>query len=302
VISLERAAKAAALAPRLVWNAHVHPRPRRTPLVSVVIATFNWSTVLRHSIRSALWQSYPALEVIVVGDACTDDSEEVVRSFGDERVRWDNLPRNSGSQSLPNNRGIELARGEYVAYLGHDDLWLPTHLVHLVSALERSGAGLAYAAVNSVGPPGSNVRFITGIRSKAPSAVLHRRDVVDTVGGWRDYRTMVTPPDIEFVDRVIATHGVAFSGALTVCKFTSSMRKNSYRERRDHEQREYVARILGERAFVEREVLAYLWLRLRRAPQSLPARDPVPEVVPPGWYVTQARRIRGLPDDPETGG
>jgi len=62
--------------------------------------------------------------VIVVGDACTDDSESIVRSFGDPRVRWDNLSENSGNHALPNQRGIELARGEYVAYLSHDDLWL----------------------------------------------------------------------------------------------------------------------------------------------------------------------------------
>ena len=96
---LARRARQAGSVVRLVRNAHVHPKPRATPLVSVLIATYNWSSVLRHAVRSALWQTYPAVEVIVVGDACTDDSEAVVRSFGDGRVRWDNLERNSGSQS-----------------------------------------------------------------------------------------------------------------------------------------------------------------------------------------------------------
>jgi len=91
---------------------------------------------------------------------------------------------------------------------------------------------------------------------------------------------------------------VAYSGALTVCKFPSAMRKNSYRERRDDEQRRYVDRISRERAFVERDLLADPWLRLRRAPPSLPELDPVPKVVPPGWHVTQWRRVRGLPDEP----
>jgi len=136
-------------------------------------------------IRSALWQTYPSLEVIVVGDGCTDDSADVVRSLGDPRVRWDNLPQNTGSQSLPNNRGVELARGEYVAYLGHDDLWLPTHLAHLVSALQQSRVGLGWSSVEAIGPPRSNVRRVTGLRWKPPSAVLHRRDVVEVVGGWR---------------------------------------------------------------------------------------------------------------------
>jgi glycosyltransferase involved in cell wall biosynthesis len=289
---------------RLVKNAHVQPTLRRTPLVSVVIATYNWSSVLRHAIRSALWQTYPALEVIVVGDACTDDSEEVVRSFGDSRVRWDNLPENSGTQAFPNNRGIELARGEYVAYLGHDDLWLPAHLTHLVAALERSGAGLALAATEAIGPPGSNVRSIRGHRTdvvdrwRSPSAILHRRDVVDAVGGWRDFRTLVEPPDVDFVERVMARVGLTHSLALTVCKFNAAWRKDSYKLRRDDEQRRYAARIQRERLFVERELAAYVWLRLRRPPQSLPELDPVPDVVPPGWHVRQWRRVRGLPDEP----
>ena len=288
---------------RLLRNAHVHPRPRETPLVSVVIATYNWSNVLRHAVRSALWQTYPALEVIVVGDGCTDDSEAVVRSFGDPRVRWDDLGANSGSQSLPNNRGIELARGEYVAYLGHDDLWLPTHLVHLVSALQRSGAGLAYSAVDAVGPPGSNARALTGHRPdlgfhwRPPSGILHRRDAVDFVGGWRDYRTLVEPPDIEFVERVIGRFGVAHTFALTACKFPSAWRQDSYRLRRDDEQRVYAARIERERLFVERELATYARLRLARRPQLLPKPEPAPAVVPPGWHVRQMRKARGLPDD-----
>jgi glycosyltransferase involved in cell wall biosynthesis len=263
-----------------------------------VIPTYNWSSVLRHSIASALAQTYPALEVIVVGDACTDDSAEVVASFRDPRVRWDNLERNSGAQSFPNNRGIELARGEYVAYLGHDDLWLPTHLDHLVCAIQRSGAGLVYAAVNAVGPPGSNLRWISGLRGKPPSGVLHRRDVVARVGGWRDFRTIVDPPDAEFIDRVSDAYGAAFSGALSVCKFPSGWRRDSYITRRDDEQRLYAARMARERMFVERETLTFLWLYLRRAPQSLPALEATPDDVPPGWYVGQLRRIRGLPNLP----
>jgi glycosyltransferase involved in cell wall biosynthesis len=262
--------------------------------------------VLRHAIGSALRQTYPALEVIVVGDACTDDSEDVVRSFGDARVRWDNLPENSGSQSLPNNRGIELARGEYVAYLGHDDLWLPGHVAHLMAAVQRSGAGLAVSAVQAIGPPGSKARRLTGhrpdlgFRWRPPTGTLHRRDTVEEVGWWRDYRTIVEPPDVDFVDRVVARYGIAHSMALTALKFPSAWRKDSYRLRRDDEQRAYALRIERERFFVERELAAYAWLRLARRPEQLPQAAPTPEVVPPGWHVRQMRKARGLPDEPES--
>jgi hypothetical protein len=83
-----------------------------------------------------------------------------------------------------------------------------------------------------------------------------------------------------------------------VIKLNSAWRRDSYVTRRDDEQRAYAARIERKRFFVERELLAHVWLRLRRAPRALPELDPVPEVVPPGWHVRQYRRIRGLPEEP----
>jgi glycosyltransferase involved in cell wall biosynthesis len=281
-----------------VANAHRHPRPRGDALVSVVIATYNWSSVLAHAVSSALRQTYPNLEVIVVGDGCTDDSEEVVRLIGDQRVRWENLPTNSGSQSAPNSRGLELARGEYVAYLGHDDLWHPEHLAHLVAAIESSGKGLAIATTLVLGPPGSNYSGLVTTLPAPPSAALHRRDAVERAGGWRDYRTIVEAPDLEFLGRVAASDGFVNSYALTVWKFGSAMRRNSYVLRRDDEQAAYATRIGREGLLVERELATWVWLRVSRAKRDLPEFDPVPDVIPPGWHVRQYRRVRGLPEDP----
>ena len=56
------------------------------PTVSVIIATYNYSSVLRYAMATVLWQTFQDFELIVVGDACTDDSEEVVRSIPVERV------------------------------------------------------------------------------------------------------------------------------------------------------------------------------------------------------------------------
>src|SRR3954451_24164454 len=137
------------------------PRPEREPLVTVVIATYNWSSVLRHAVHSVLWQTYENFELLVIGDGCTDDSREVVEAFGDPRLRWINLPENFGSQAGPNNRGLELARGEYVAYQGHDDLWLPDHLRFLVERLEATGADLAFS-LGAIFLPGGE-RLLSGL-------------------------------------------------------------------------------------------------------------------------------------------
>ena len=263
-----------------------------------MIATYNWSSVLRWSLRSALRQDYPRLEVIVVGDGCDDDFEQVVRSFGDARVRWHNLARNSGSQSAPNNAGIELARGEYVAYLGHDDLWLPTHLSWLVGALARSGAGLAHSLAEMIGPPPRPLRLVTGTDPAAaaagvlpPSSILHRRELAHEVGGWRDYRELVLPPDQGFVAALHRRTKVASVAALTVFKFNSAWRPGSYVEKPSHEQAAYSRRIDSERGFVLREIAA---VAAARAAGRMPELPAAPDPVPPGWYVSRWRKIRGL--------
>ncbi len=95
------------------------------PSVTVIVPTFNSSATLRLALQSVLNQEFQDFEVWVVGDGCTDDSAQVALSFNDNRINWINLAQNSGSPAAPNNEGLRRARGRYIAYLGHDDLWFP---------------------------------------------------------------------------------------------------------------------------------------------------------------------------------
>ena len=106
---------------------HIAPA-RSSPTISVVIATYNRSGVLRFTIESVLRQTFESWELIVVGDGCTDDTETVVRQFDDDRISFVNLSRRTGEQSGPNNFGFALSTGAFVAFLNHDDLWLADHL------------------------------------------------------------------------------------------------------------------------------------------------------------------------------
>lgn len=273
------------------------------PTVSVVIATYNWSSVLRLAMASVLEQTFADLELLVVGDGCTDDTEEVVRSFEDRRVQWHNLPENSGHQSVPNNYGIDAARGRYVAYLGHDDLWHPKHLEALVSKLEASGADFAHSLGVMIGPEGSNARVVTGVWPKTsyergfsvpPSTVIHSSAFARRIGGWRVYRDIEEQPDIDFLNRAFDA-GARFARVeqLTVFKFNSSWRKNSYVEKPSHEQAEYLRRIRSEPDFIEREWLAIARIPILELPVSPPTikTDGDPAA---GWLVDQYRKYRGL--------
>ena len=86
-------------------------RVSKSPLVTVIIPTYNWSAVLPYAINSVLRQTMADFELLVIGDGCTDDSETVVGSIRDPRLRWINLPSNTGHQAGPNNRGLAEARG-----------------------------------------------------------------------------------------------------------------------------------------------------------------------------------------------
>ena len=92
------------------------------PQITVILPTYNWSSVLRYAISIVLRQTFTDFELLVIGDSCTDDSAQVVAEAGDARVRWIQLPENKGHQSGPNNVGLRQARGEFIAYHGHDDL------------------------------------------------------------------------------------------------------------------------------------------------------------------------------------
>jgi glycosyltransferase involved in cell wall biosynthesis len=105
------------------------------PKVSVVIPTYNRAAQVRKGIESVLAQTVPDLEVIVVDDGSSDDTGKILaETFGD-RIRY-YAQRNQGA-SVARNKGIEEARGEWIAFLDSDDLWEREKLEWQFKALER---------------------------------------------------------------------------------------------------------------------------------------------------------------------
>lgn len=95
--------------------------------VSVIVPTWNRAAKVELAIRSVLSQTHAPLEVLVCDDGSTDDTERVVASFNDKRVIW--LPGVwSGRPAVPRNRGLGHSRGDWIAFLDDDDVWLPEKL------------------------------------------------------------------------------------------------------------------------------------------------------------------------------
>jgi glycosyltransferase involved in cell wall biosynthesis len=219
------------------------------PYFSIILPTYGRGHHIKPTIESVLDQSYRDFELIVVGDGCLDDTETAVRSFPHEQITWLNLPDNSGSQSVPNNEGIRLSRGRWIAYIGHDDIWAPEHLERIFRTIASSET-LDFVVSGCVfyGPKGSDDYYVTGLFDDAkapfqhfcpPTSISHRRDVTTRMGGWRDPRTVKCPADNEFLLRA-AHSGLRFAstGEVTVHKFAAGHRYMSYLRVSSDEQRE----------------------------------------------------------------
>lgn len=106
--------------------------------VSVIISTWNRSTILGQAISSVLSQTYPPLEVLVCDDGSTDDTERVVASFNDPRVIW-LTGKHSGGPAVPRNRGIRASKGEWIAFLDDDDSWIADKLEKQLELAQLTG-------------------------------------------------------------------------------------------------------------------------------------------------------------------
>jgi glycosyltransferase involved in cell wall biosynthesis len=203
-----------------------------TPLVSVVIATYNRSELLvERAVASALQQSYRNLEIVVVGDCCSDDTEDRLRALDEPRLRFLNLParpvypenrrhRWMVGGSVAKTTAMRLARGAWIAHLDDDDVFTPDHVEVLLRHAQRCRLELVYGVCRRERRPGEwidrgDADFGPGVC--LPSACLERSYL--RVFPWADdaFRTGL-PHDIHrwrrmrlagvrtgFIDRIV-TH------------------------------------------------------------------------------------------------
>ena len=274
------------------------------PRVTVVMATYNWAPVLPYSIASVLDQTFADFELLVIGDGCTDESAEVVGAIDDDRVHWHDLDVHHGHQSGPNNEGLARAEGTTIAYLGHDDLWLPHHLATVVAALDDAradGGVMAHASTLFVNPrdrprlwPDPGWRYVAGT-TVPPTTVVHDRDQARAVGGWRPpSTTSALDPDADLWARLTAGRAPHRLDSLTSIKLSAAHRRQVYGQRPHHEQEWWLARMRAaedpEGDIRTRRASPTRWPRARGRPTS-GSRGPNDG----GGGGTRWRRIRGRP-------
>lgn len=116
-----------------------------TDAVSIIIPAYNATATIEATILSAMGQTHPDIEILVVDDGSTDDSVALVRQLtaGDARVRI--LRQQNGGVARARNHGIEAAKGDYIAPLDADDIWHPEKIARQVAALSAAPRDVALA-------------------------------------------------------------------------------------------------------------------------------------------------------------
>ena len=172
--------------------------PIDNPIVSVVIPVFNGAPFVSHAVASIREQSVKEVEIIVVDDGSTDGTQAVLteleRTHG---IRW--YQQDHGGPARSRNRGIDAARGEFIALLDCDDVWLPDKLEAKLSIMRGDASvGLVHTDFDVVDEHGAVLEHVSarqspepivqafvGGHTALPSTLLIRKEVLQKVGALR---------------------------------------------------------------------------------------------------------------------
>jgi glycosyltransferase involved in cell wall biosynthesis len=213
--------------------------------LTVIVPTHDRRETVLLAIESARRQTRPFTQLIVVADGCTDGTAQAVRALGDPRVEVLELSKAAKYGWTNRNAAMERARGDVIAWLGDDDLWLPDHLERLGEPFDAGIADLATTSCAKVSEEDDLVAWgmdlrVAGYRTnlwgkrarpRMPSTtVAHRTRLAAAAGGWREVERRGGDLDLwrRMLDCGAATAWVAAPTALV---FTALGRQQSWAER-----------------------------------------------------------------------
>jgi glycosyltransferase involved in cell wall biosynthesis len=160
------------------------------PTFSIVIPAFNRAKIIGRALQSVLSQSFSDFEIVVVDDGSKDDLEAVVSAISDPRIRY--VWQENAGGSAARNRGIDEARGRYIAFLDSDDMFLPGHLAIMWQLVSGRNDLVAYAPV--VVDRQNGKTFL-----KPPRGIGANEDMAEYLccsRGFLQTSTLVVPADI----------------------------------------------------------------------------------------------------------
>ena len=191
--------------------------------VSVIIPTYNYAHFIDEAIESVLAQTFPIFEIIVVDDGSSDNTEEIIKKFGD-KVRY--IKQKNGGVGLARNTGVKNSGGEFIAFLDADDIWLPQKIEHQIKLFQTDAEiGLITTAMREfyvrektlqIYAEGKNGWCAESLLLLEPVAVgpgsttLVKREVFEQIGGFDETKELHPSEDWEFCYRVAREFKLAF--------------------------------------------------------------------------------------------
>lgn len=135
-------------------------------LVSIIMPSYNCGQFVEKTILSVQAQTYSDWEILFVDDSSTDDTEAIIKSINDNRIKFYRNDINSGA-AVSRNMALKEASGRWIAFLDSDDLWVPTKLEKQVAFMEKYGYNFTYTCYSEIDSNSND----TGVRVSGPSKI-----------------------------------------------------------------------------------------------------------------------------------
>ena len=131
-------------------------------LVSIIMPSYNTAQFIGESINSVINQTYTNWELIIVDDCSTDNTDQILNSFHDSRIKYIRNKENSGA-AICRNKAIKEAKGNWIAFLDSDDLWISTKLEKQIDFMKKNNYDFSYSKYEEIDEKSTSLnRIITG--------------------------------------------------------------------------------------------------------------------------------------------
>lgn len=139
-------------------------------LVSIIMPSYNTANYIGMTIESVLKQTYKNWELLIVDDCSTDNTDEIVAMYEDERIKYLKNKKNSGA-AVSRNKALQNVRGKWIAFLDSDDLWVDTKLEEQIKFMKDNKYSFSYTKYKEVDENGKE----NGVEVTGPDKITKRR-------------------------------------------------------------------------------------------------------------------------------
>ena len=138
----------------------------KNELISIIMPTYNCAKFIKETIQSVINQTYENWELVIVDDCSNDNTEEIVASFNDKRIKYHRLEKNSGA-AVARTTAMKMATGNYMAFLDSDDLWKKDKLEKQLDFMKKNNYNFTCTAYEQIDEEGNKLNKVIKTKKKA---------------------------------------------------------------------------------------------------------------------------------------